>query len=239
MGTTITRPMTFAEFERLPEPKGAYHELRHGEMVEVPFAKHGHLRDQYQLMRLLQPAAGETGVVCLEVAYRPTPEYEGWRADVAYVSKERWYGAPRDGYLQGAPELVIEILSPSNTIPEIREKRKLCLANGSREFWVVDSDYREVEVWTPDGRSITYGVSDEIPLFFAPGSCFASTKSSPNIRCGVQLPPATVIIARNVGIAYNEGRWLTFPFATSPKRLRARYVCVPRGMAVPPRRSTG
>lgn len=169
MAITVARPITFAEFEQLPEPKGAYHELRHGEVVEVPFAKHGHAMDQRQLRRLLERAAGETGVVEIEVAYRPTPEYEGWRADVAYVSSERWYGTPRDGYFQGAPELVIEVLSPSNTIPEIREKRKLCLANGSREFWVVDSDSREVEVWTPGGGAVTYRSGQEIPLFFAPG----------------------------------------------------------------------
>lgn len=169
MALTIARPITFAEFEQLPEPKGAYHELRHGGVVEVPFAKHGHAMDQRQLRRLLDRAAGEAGIVEIEVAYRPTPEYEGWRADVAYVSSERWYGTPRDGYLQGAPQLVIEVLSLSNTIQEIREKRRLCLANGSREFWVVDSDSREVEVWTPGGGAITYRSGQEIPLFFAPG----------------------------------------------------------------------
>jgi Uma2 family endonuclease len=164
---TIARPITFAEFEQLPEPKGAYHELRHGEVVEAPFAKHGHLKNQHKLTRLLEPAARDTGR--MEVAYRPTPEYEGWRADIAYVvSSERCYGTPLDGYLQGAPELEIEVLSPSNTIPEIREKRRLCLANGSREFWVVDSDSREVEVWTPGGGAITYRSGQEIPLFFAP-----------------------------------------------------------------------
>jgi Uma2 family endonuclease len=32
------------------------------------------------------------------------------------------------------PELVIELISPSNTAAELREKKKLCLENGSREF---------------------------------------------------------------------------------------------------------
>ena len=103
------------------------------------------------------------------MGYRPATEHEYWVAIVAFVSRERWEQLPDDGYLEAPPELVIEVLSPSNTAAEIREKKKLCLENGSREFWVVDSSYREIEVSTPDGRSVTYGAGHEIPLFFAPG----------------------------------------------------------------------
>lgn len=40
-----------------------------------------------------------------------------------------------DDYLRGAPDLIIEVLSPSNTATEICDKEKLCLENGAREFW--------------------------------------------------------------------------------------------------------
>jgi Uma2 family endonuclease len=169
VATILTRPITVAEFEQMPDPPGGYLELHHGEVVKMAYPKHGHTMDQYRLLRLLEPMAGDTGVVQVEVPYRPLQEYEDWRADVAYVSRERWYGTPRDGYLQGAPELVIEVLSPSNTVPELREKKNLCLRNGSREFWTVDSDQREVDVSTPDGRTVTYRSGQEIPIFFAPG----------------------------------------------------------------------
>ena len=169
VATILTRPITFAEFEQMPDPKGGYLELHHGQLYEMEYPRHGHTMDQYRLLRLLDPLAGETGVVDKEVPYRPVPEYEGWRADVAYVSNERWYGTPREGNLQGAPELVIEVLSPSNTVAELREKMNLCLRNGSREFWTVDSNQREVDVSTPDGRTVTYRSGQEIPIFFAPG----------------------------------------------------------------------
>jgi len=90
---------------------------------------------------------------------------------VAYMPVERW-NSIRD-YLSGAPDLVIEVLSPSNTAAEIRDKRKMCLQNGSAEFWVVDPDQREVEVSTRDGRSVIYGAGQTIPLFFAAGSTIA------------------------------------------------------------------
>ena len=60
---------------------------------------------------------------------------------------------------------MIEVLSPSNTAGEIRDKKKLCLENGSREFWVVDIDRREVEVSTPGGHKVIYTSGKEIPVF--------------------------------------------------------------------------
>jgi Uma2 family endonuclease len=170
VASSTTRLMTFAEFEKLPDPSGGHLELHHGEPIEVPPPKHGHLLTQRRLWHLLKPVAGRSGEVEIEVGYRPIPDHEYWVADVVFVSRERWEQIPRNENLQGPPELVIEVLSPSNTAAEIRAKKKLCLENGSKEFWVVDSDHREIEVSTPDGRTVTYKAGQQIPLFFAPGA---------------------------------------------------------------------
>ncbi len=126
---------------------------------------HKHVRAQWQLRRLLEHSAGSGGFVDKEVPYRPLPEYEAWAAEVAYMPLERWNGL--EARLLGAPELVVDVLSPSNTVAEMRDKRKLCLANGSLEFWIVDPEQRDVEISTPDGRSAMYGAGQQIPLFFA------------------------------------------------------------------------
>lgn len=170
MASTPTRLMTFAEFEQLPDPKFGRQELHHGELVEVAPPKHKHHSIQRRLLLLLEGLASGTGASSTELGYLPTPEYNYWIADVAFVSQTRWDQIKPDGYLQGPPELVVEVLSPSNTAAEIRNKRKLCLENGSLQFWVADADQREIEVWTPDGRSVTYRAGERIPLFFAPGS---------------------------------------------------------------------
>ena len=163
MAGPTTRLMTFAEYEQLPDPAGGRYELRHGELFTVAAPKFPHVRAQRQLRLLLERAAGDAGVSHTEMPYRPLPEHECWYADVAYVSKARWDAV--EDYLFGAPELVIEVLSPSNTADELIEKRNLCLANGSREFWVVDAKRRQVEVSTPDGRAVTYKSGQKIPLF--------------------------------------------------------------------------
>ncbi len=164
MATTTTRLMTVEEYEKVPNPPGGVYELYHGELCTVPFPVHPHVRAQWRLRRLLEAAAGNSGVVDKEFPYRPLPEYECWAADIAYLTQARWENIDR--YLLGAPELVIEVLSPSNTTAKLRDKRKICLENGSREFWVVDTNLREVEVSTADGHAVTYKSGQEIPLFF-------------------------------------------------------------------------
>jgi Uma2 family endonuclease len=157
--------MTFAEFEQLPDPPDARLELRNGEPTRVPPPKWKHLMMEERLRSLLATAAGTTGLVTTEAGFRVAPtEYR--IADVVFIRNERAGATNPDGYFEGAPDLVIEVLSPSNTAAEMIEKEALCLEHGSREYWLVDLDRRQVRVSTPDGRSITYKSGQEIPLFF-------------------------------------------------------------------------
>jgi Uma2 family endonuclease len=71
----------------------------------------------------------------------------------------------------GAPDLAIEILSPSNRYHDKLVKFQKYLAAGVREYWIVDPDGL-VEVHILDaGRYITamYGAADEAPVSVLPG----------------------------------------------------------------------
>ena len=167
LAPTPNRPMTFEELEQLPESRGFRQELHHGELFELPPPKRGHQRIQARFMLLLNQAAGEAYAAETEFGFKPLPQYEYWIADVALFNRAREAAIADDGYFDGVPELVIEVLSPSNSIREMRERKKICLENGAKEFWIVDSKDCDVEVSTPDGRSITYKSGQRIPLFFA------------------------------------------------------------------------
>jgi Uma2 family endonuclease len=117
---------------------------------------------------MLDIAFGRFGIVETELPFRALPEYDLRVADVAYVTRERWEDAGDDD-LFGARDVVIEVLSPSNSAIEINEKTALCLDNGCREFWAVDLRLRLVKVSTPDGLTRTYRSGESIPLVFADG----------------------------------------------------------------------
>jgi Uma2 family endonuclease len=72
---------------------------------------------------------------------------------------------------RGAPDLVIEILSPSNTAIEMRRKLKLYQEAGVREYWIVDPKNRDITVHRFQGKTIltdTYGDTDTITATLFP-----------------------------------------------------------------------
>jgi len=162
MGTIQTGLITFEEFASLPDPPGGHLELHHGQVVFMPSRKRVHAIIQEVLSDLLKPRARGKGFLTIEFPFRPEPEYESWEADVAFVTRERWDNA--SDYLFGAPELVIEVLSPSNTKAEILERQEICLSNGCTAFWVVDPKRRVVRVTGSDRKTITYDCSMSFPL---------------------------------------------------------------------------
>jgi Uma2 family endonuclease len=171
MGATITRLMTFAEFEKLPDPQSCRYELRHGELVSMPPPVHRHVSLQYRIRRLLETRAPEGDIVREEMPFRLMPDHEYWVADVAYMPRAMWDRIDSKGYLDCAPVLVVEVLSPSNTAAEMNDRKKTFLESGCREFWLVDAVNRQIDVSTPDGVTTTYRAGQTIPLpLFGGGS---------------------------------------------------------------------
>jgi Uma2 family endonuclease len=146
--------MTVEQFWQLLEDGAFQCELHHGDLVKASRPKWKRVLTQWRIRDLLKALLGASGIVDAEVPFRPRPEHELWAAD-------------EDDALHGAPDIVIEVLSPSNTTAEIAGRRSICLRNGSRAFWTVDSARREIKVSTPDPVTRTYKSGDRIPLVLA------------------------------------------------------------------------
>jgi Uma2 family endonuclease len=153
-----TALVTVEEFLRLQPPKAGHYELHHGEIILRTAPKWGHQRIQDRLEALLRSMGGDLAYVTKEMSFRPAPEYEVWEADVGLAVAERANAVGDDEYLMGAPDLAIEVLSPSNTVDEITEKMSVCMANGCVSFWIVDPRRTRVSVTEGDVTK-HYGVS--------------------------------------------------------------------------------
>ena len=108
--------ITVAQFRELPEDGGYAYELHHGEVVAVPLPKAKDWKLQGRLRELLQARLRTFGEVAIEVPYRPVAEFGLRVADVAAISRERWDAMDPEDNLRGAPELVVEVNSPSVTV---------------------------------------------------------------------------------------------------------------------------
>ena len=81
--------------------------------------------------------------------------------DIAFTSVERLpLGEDVPGYAEVAPDLVVEIASPSDTRREVHDKARMWLSHGVRLVWVVHPETRTVDVHQADRDTATVGEDD-------------------------------------------------------------------------------
>lgn len=80
--------------------------------------------------------------------------------DTSFVCAERVPEDDRSGIMELAPDLAVEVVSPSNTINEMDDKVAECLEAGTSLVWVVRPRRRQVTVYTVDGPPRILGEAD-------------------------------------------------------------------------------
>ena len=115
------------------------------------------LRAFAQMRRLGKVRVGEVGIY----TGRQPDTVRG--ADVLFISNERYAQKKSSSYLDVAPELVVEILSPGDSWSEVMQKLREYFAIGVRLVWVADPQVRCVYAY----RSLTdvreFAENDELP----------------------------------------------------------------------------
>jgi Uma2 family endonuclease len=106
-----------------------------GQIIMTPPADVWHYRIAARLVRILTASLGgeafQEGVVVIDGGGALV-------ADVVWCSSEFLARHGTERALQAAPEICVEVLSPSNSTKEIDEKRTAYFAAGALEVWVVD-----------------------------------------------------------------------------------------------------
>jgi Uma2 family endonuclease len=99
--------------------------------------------------------------------------------ELMFISRER-IGIIEENNIQGAPDLVIEILSPSTADKDRVLKKNIYARFGVREYWIVDPDARSIEVYVardaglelvrcyPEGTSVSSTVLTDLHLDVSP-----------------------------------------------------------------------
>ena len=83
--------------------------------------------------------------------------------DIAFTSAEK---IPLDaritGYAEVAPDLVVEVASPSDSRREVHDKAHMWINHGVRLVWVVHPETRTIDVYRPGGEVATLGEQDAL-----------------------------------------------------------------------------
>ena len=112
---------------------------RFGHIIITPPPGFDHGDYQTQIAFLLRHTIGEGK----PVTETPISTSEGVRAaDVAWISLERLARSRKRNVLTIAPEICVEVLSPSNLRREMEEKKRLYFEAGAEEVWICDMEGR-------------------------------------------------------------------------------------------------
>jgi Uma2 family endonuclease len=165
-----TKMMTIEEylvFANLPENDGKYFELNNGEIIEMtpPATTHN-----YIVTRLVYLIYGFVEDNDLGFVFGDNNGYalSQWRLvipDVSFVQKGK-LDFPLPQIIPFAPDLAIEVISPSNTHREIANKIEDYLNYGTQMVWVVYPEDTVIDVIrsTGDGKTLKkrYGINDTV-----------------------------------------------------------------------------
>ncbi|MEM9480363.1 MAG: Uma2 family endonuclease [Verrucomicrobiota bacterium] len=112
---------------------------QYGHIIMSPPPGYSHGRLQSDLVLLFRKFLSD-GKVATE---SPVSTRNGIRAaDVTWISESRLEESLRENVLTIAPEICVEVLSPSNTKEEIEHKKSLYFSAGADEVWLCDKNGR-------------------------------------------------------------------------------------------------
>ena len=143
----------YSDYLAIPEDSSRRYEIVDGELHVTAAPRFRHQQVVRGLLLLLDAAArehelGEVVPGPVTVRLRDDLVLE---PDIVFVRNERMAIVDADGRIQGPPDLVVEVLSPSTRAYDRDLKRKRYLEGGVPEVWIVDPGEGSLEVWTRGG----------------------------------------------------------------------------------------
>jgi Uma2 family endonuclease len=139
--------VSFADLERWPED-GRQYELYDGEVYVLPSPTFMHQLVSGELYSVFR-AHGQThgGLVLYSPLDIVLTEYDVVQPDLVFFTAERAGRLDRRKVIREAPDLAIEILSPSTASNDRGRKMQLLARHGVREYWLVNPDPVRIEIY--------------------------------------------------------------------------------------------
>lgn len=150
MSEPAKKQLTFREYDQLPE--GTPYQLIGGDLTMTLSPTFLHQKCLASVGNLLFAFVKERQLG--EVVFAPMDVYltdvDVYQPDIIYISQDR-KGIIGER-IHGAPDLVVEILSPSTAYDDIVRKKRTYQLVGVQEYWIVDPQEGIVEIYRNRGQ---------------------------------------------------------------------------------------
>ncbi|PKB78369.1 MAG: hypothetical protein BZY88_18905 [SAR202 cluster bacterium Io17-Chloro-G9] len=164
----------FTVKDYMSTPEGKRYQLLDGEMILAPSPSTRHQDIAGRLSRAIQNfvmenALGKVWFAPLDVVLS---NHDVAQPDILFVSNSR-SSLVTEANIQGAPDLVVEILSPGTATYDRGYKQGLYSRHGVREYWLIDPDANTVEVLAEGPQALmphaTYRAGENLTSPLLPG----------------------------------------------------------------------
>lgn len=147
----VQMPMlTVGDYRNLPET-GPRYQLIGGDLFMAPAPNRYHQEISRNLELMLGSYLKENPIG--KMYHAPfdvvLDEFNVFQPDILFVSRDR-YSILTDAGIEGAPDFIVEILSPKTARLDLDNKRKMYIRHGVRELWIIDPETRSILVYRSD-----------------------------------------------------------------------------------------
>jgi Uma2 family endonuclease len=137
---------TFKDYQALPE--GVPYQLIAGDLIMTPSPAPYYQDILRNLGLALASFVKERGLGKVYLAPLDVylTEKDAYQPDIMFISKDR-LNIIGESRIEGAPDVVVEILSPATAYYDLRTKKDVYEKSGVKEYWVVDPLQHSVEIF--------------------------------------------------------------------------------------------
>ncbi len=137
---------TYADY--LLTPEGGKFQLIGGEILEMTSPSLYHQEILLNIISDFRPflnknKIGKIFVAPLDVYFSETEVYQ---PDIILLLTES-FSKMKENKIEGAPDLVMEVLSPSTAYYDLKHKKSIYEKNGVKEYWIVDPMEKTIEIF--------------------------------------------------------------------------------------------
>lgn len=165
MTITSEKIWTDEEFMALPDDGNRY-EIVNGELVIMANSgmEHGYLATILTRSLANHIFTEKLGVLCDSSTAFKMKSGNKRSPDISFIAKERLQGLKRlpKGFFEGAPDLAVEIISPSNTFEEIHNKLVEYFDSGCSLAWVINPDEQSALIYRQPQPDRLLKISDNL-----------------------------------------------------------------------------